>query len=158
MKGQEHRSCPGLPGALPRSLRKKPPMFTLPLTTRASVLALAAIAMPTLSAQSYSVQRIEQDPAASSIFGTGLNDLGHVVGWAQFFGGGPVLRSWIWTPETGVTFLVPPPGQSLLRAMDVNDADVIAGDGGYDTGVAWRWTAGAIQLLGVLPGRDPVRT
>jgi hypothetical protein len=122
------------------------------------LLVLATLVAPALRAQTWSVQRIAQDPAASSIFGTGLNELGHVVGWAQFFGGGPTLRSWIWTPETGVTFLVPPPGQSLLRAMDVNDADVIAGDGGYDTGVAWRWTAGTIQLLGVLPGGDTVST
>ncbi|HEX5009773.1 MAG TPA: hypothetical protein VFY71_05180 [Planctomycetota bacterium] len=121
-----------------------------------ALLALAALAVP-LRAQTYSVQRIAQDPAASSIVGTGLNDAGHVVGWAQFFGGGPTLRSWIWTPGTGVTWLAAPPGQSLLRAMDVNDSDVIAGDGGYDTGVAWRWD-GAVQLLGVLPGGDTVST
>src|SRR5262245_50246598 len=121
-------------------------------------LAVLALAVPALHAQAWTVQRIEPTPGASSMFGTGLNEAGHVVGWSQFFGGGPVLRSWIWTPETGLTWLTPPPGQSLLRAMDVNDSDVIAGDGGYDTGVAWRWTEGSFQLLGVLPGGDTVST
>src|SRR5262245_5964004 len=121
-------------------------------------LAVLALAVPALHAQAWTVQRIEPTPGASSMFGTGLNEAGHVVGWSQFFGGGPVLRSWIWTPETGLTWLTPPPGQSLLRAMDLNDADVIAGDGGYDTGFAWRWTEGSFDLLGVLPGGDTVST
>jgi hypothetical protein len=42
--------------------------------------------------------------------------------------------------------------------MDINDADVVAGDGGYDTGVAWRYDGGVFQLLGVLPGGDTVST
>jgi probable HAF family extracellular repeat protein len=119
---------------------------------------LALVASPTLYGQAYSVQRIEQPAGASSLIGTGLNNQGHVVGWSQFFGAPPTLRSWIWTPETGLTYLTPPPGQSLLRAMDVNDSDVIAGDGGYDTGVAWRYTNGVFELLGVLPGGDTVST
>ena len=125
----------------------------------AAALALAALPGTRLGAQTWSVQRIgPPSGGASSLIPTGLNEQGHVVGWSQFFGSAPTLRSWIWTPQAGLTYLTPPPGQSLLRAMDVNDSDVIAGDGGYDTGVAWRYHDGVFDLLGVLPGGDTVST
>jgi hypothetical protein len=82
---------------------------------------------------------------ADGVVGVRLNNLGHVAGWSQYFGQAePSLKGWTWTPEDGFTVLPPPPGfyQGRSRAMDINDNGGVAGDGGYDIGLAWRYESG----------------
>lgn len=117
------------------------------------LVAVVELAAPDHSqAVEYTVTRIQPPPNAYSAVPTGLNDLGHVVGWSQFFDGSPSLQAWLWTPENGLTYLPPPPGLSRWRAMEINNGDVIAGDEGFDSGQAWRFQSGTYELLGVLSG------
>jgi len=118
-----------------------------------AALALAATLAVPAAAQTieYTLETIDPVPGASSTVGTGMNDLGHVVGWSQFFDGSPSLQPWLWTPEDGTTLLPIPPGLDIARAIDINDAGVITGDGGFDSGQAWRLEDGVAALLGTLP-------
>lgn len=131
-------------------------MFVSPpwtLRFAAALVGAGALAVPA-AAQTvrYAVTRIEPPPNAYSAVPTGFNDLGHVVGWSQFFDGSPTLQGWVWTPEDGLTYLPQPPGLSRWRAMEINDGGVVAGDGGFDSGQAWRFQNGVYEMLGVLPG------
>ena len=121
----------------------------------ASLLAFSPLLLASFAAG----QAIEYDltplglvPEAYSTVGTGLNDRGDVVGWSQFFGGDPGVRAWHWSAEKSFTPLPDAPGLANTRAIDVNNAGVIAGDGAYDSGVAWRFEDGTYTLLGTLPG------
>lgn len=100
----------------------------------------------------YTIEILDDVPGANSTIGTGLNDEGMIVGWSQFFGQTPGLVGWTWTHEDGFSILPQPPTLSSSRAIDVNDSGVVAGDGGYDSGVAWRFENGVYELLGTLPG------
>lgn len=112
------------------------------------LLAPALLAQPT----GYTVTRILPVGTAFSWVGTSLNDQGTVVGWSQFFDGSTSLQSWVWTSEAGLVYLPDPPGQPRSRAIDLNEAGVITGDGGFDSGVAWRWDGTGYEFLGVLEG------
>jgi hypothetical protein len=92
---------------------------------------------------------------ADGVVGVRLNNLGHVAGWSQYFGQAePSLKGWTWTPEDGFTVLPPPPGfyQGRSRAMDINDNGGVAGDGGYDIGLAWRYESGVYTVTGGVEG------
>jgi hypothetical protein len=131
-------------------------MWTRSLSV-AALAFFAALPVQPLGAQiEYSVERITPVPGAFSTSGTGMNELGHVVGWSQHFDGGPNLRAWVWTPTTGLTYLPTPPTQSNARAIGINDAGVIAGDGGFDSGLAWRYDGG-YEMIPVFDG-DSVGT
>lgn len=124
-----------------------------PPTRRASGVALlAAIALAgSVTAWEYEVTLL---PTVSDAFYTtpsDLNDSGTVVGQA-LVGSPPLLVAWRWRPGLGLEVLPPPPGLASYRAMGVNDAGVITGDGGVDWGEAWRYEAGTYEMLGSLPG------
>jgi probable HAF family extracellular repeat protein len=134
----------------------------LPLTVAVGSPALALPAfVPTVSAVpqrvEYTITRIHPPPNAFGAVATGFNDLGHVVGRSQFFDGSPGLQGWVWKPAEGLTLLPQPPGLSRWSASDINNGGVIAGDGGFDSGQAWRLENGAYVFLGILPG-DNVST
>lgn len=120
----------------------------------ASLLPLL-LALPTAAQQpAYTVEVLDALPGASSTIGTGLDNHGNVVGWSAMSSGPASLVGWIWRPGSGFEVLPQPFGSTRSRAIDVNDAGVIAGDGGFDSGVAWRWENGEYELLDTLNG-DP---
>jgi len=85
-----------------------------------------------------------------------MNDQGAVVGWAQYYGGDFYLRGWHWSADQGLTLLPPPPGamSDRYRAVDINNLGVISGDGGGDSGRAWRFEDGAYTIVDLLDGLD----
>ncbi len=95
-----------------------------------------------------------QAPGAFNTLPGAINDQGVVVGWAQFSGGGFFLRGWRWSADEGMTMLPPPPGamSDRYRASDINNFGVIAGDGGFDSGHAWRFENGTYTIVGELSG------
>lgn len=103
----------------------------------------------------YSITNLGRPAGASSAIGVRMNNLGHVAGWSQYFGQGePSLKGWVWTPSTGFTILPPPPGfpNGRSRAMDISDGGIVAGDGGFDSGLAWRYENGAYTVTGGAEG------
>jgi len=48
--------------------------------------------------------------------------------------------------------LPPPPGFTQYRAMDISDTGTIAGDGGFDSGLAWRYDDGVVTVIGAVDG------
>ena len=103
----------------------------------------------------YALTNVGTPPGANGAIGVRMNNLGHVAGWSQYFGQGePSLKGWVWTPQTGFTILPPPPGFYLgrSRAMDINDNGVVAGDGGFDIGLAWRYENGQYDVTGSVGG------
>ncbi|MDH3403854.1 MAG: hypothetical protein OES32_04395 [Acidobacteriota bacterium] len=99
----------------------------------------------------YAVRLLPLIPGSFSTIPSGFNNAGLVVG--QTLVGSPLtLKAWFWTEATGTQLLPAPPGLSSYRAIDVNDAGVIVGDGGYDWGEAWRLADGVFEMLGTLPG------
>ena len=73
--------------------------------------------------------------------GTGINALGHVVGYhCQCICGSN--SAFVWTPESGLVTLDPPPGVYSAIATDINDAGQIVGmmsvSGVGDRGFVWQ--------------------
>lgn len=129
-----------------------------PIAAAAVIVSLLA---GTAAAQTieYTVTDIPLVPGAFNTVPIAINDQGVVVGWAQFSGGGFFLRAWRWSAEDGLTLLPPPPGAMSDRygASDINALGVIAGDGGYDSGLAWRFENGTYTIVDVLDGLDASR-
>ena len=123
-----------------------------PLVAR--TLLAGALLTPLTAAQTvgFQVTRVLPEGPAYSWVATGMNNHGHVVGWSQFFNGSTSLQAWVWTPASGLTYLPDPPVHPRSRAIDINDSGVIAGDGGFDSGDAWRWNSGSYEILGHLDG------
>ena len=121
-------------------------------------LSLAAGALNAQTVE-YDVTVIPDVPGSFNWVPQGLNNLGEVVGWAQFSRDPFFLRAWKWSQAGGMVLLPAPPGRNALRygARDINDAGMIAGDGGGDTGEAWRFANGVYTLLGTI-GADPLAT
>lgn len=124
-----------------------------------SVLAGAAMLLAANAAladgELYTLTILGNPPGADSAIGVRMNNLGHVAGWSQYFGQGePSLKGWVWTPEDGFTVLPPPPGFFLgrSRAMDISDTGIVAGDGGFDIGLAWRYENGTYTVTGGVQG------
>ncbi len=73
--------------------------------------------------------------------GTGINDLGHIVGYYTQCGGAEGNEAFLWTPESGLLTLDPPMGVWSARASDVNEASQIVGvmsvSGVGDRGFVW---------------------
>jgi uncharacterized membrane protein len=75
-----------------------------------------------------------------------MNNAGVVAGWSAF-SEAPTLRGWVWSQESGFTVLPPPPGFTAYRAMDISDTGIVAGDGGADSGLAWRFQDNAYTII-----------
>jgi uncharacterized membrane protein len=107
----------------------------------------------------YTVIDLPMVPDAYSTIPLAMNDEGVVVGWAQYWSGDFFLRGWQWSPDDGLTLLPPPPGAMSDRyaATDVNNMGVIAGDGGGDSGHAWRYENGEYTVVDLLDGLDASR-
>jgi len=116
------------------------------------LLALGVFSLSQIQAQhvEYDVTIMGKVPGSYLTYSHGLNDHGEVVGLAMFIPGG--LKAWIWTESTGFVLLPQPPGLPDYSAVDINNAGVIAGDGGGDGGEVWRYTNGTYEMLGVLSG------
>lgn len=99
----------------------------------------------------YTLTNLGLPPGATSAIGVRMNNAGDVAGWSAF-SEAPALRGWVWTQEDGFTVLPTPPGFTRYRAMDINDSGVVAGDGGYDGGVSWRFENDAYAVLGAVDG------
>ncbi len=97
----------------------------------------------------YRVVPVGTVPGANGTAAAGLNDHDEVVGSAVY---SPSVRGWHWSEANGFTLLPAVPGQANHRATDINNEGVIAGDGAYDSGFAWRYENGAYAVLGALPG------
>ena len=102
----------------------------------------------------YDVTLLPQIAGSFSTVPLEINNSGVVVGMAQFQGDPFFARGWRWSVEDGMTMLPPPPGEMSLRyaPSDINDSGVIAGGGGFDSGVVWRLEDGVYTILGTLPG------
>ena len=118
----------------------------------AALVLFACASAPAASAQApeYRVLNMGKVPGSYITYGKGLNDHGVVVGSALFIPGGH--QAWTWSLAQGYALLPPPPTITDYAAVDINNAGVIAGDGGGDAGEIWRYTAGTYEMLGVLPG------
>jgi hypothetical protein len=116
------------------------------------LLALGVFSLSQIQAQrvEYDVTIMGKVPGSYLTYSHGINDHAEVVGLALFIPGG--LKAWIWTAGTGFVLLPQPPGLPDYSAVDINNAGVIAGDGGGDGGEVWRYTNGTYEMLGVLPG------
>jgi uncharacterized membrane protein len=123
---------------------------------RTAFVAAAAVAtaITPVSAQEYTITNLGMPPGADTVFGAHMNNDGHVVGWSIFYGQLDSLKGWIWTPQGGFTMLPTPPGMPWGRfaAQDISDTGIIAGDGGGDTGQAWRFENGSYTIIDLLPG------
>jgi len=121
-----------------------------------AVVATTAFWVGAAAAQTveYTVTDVPLAPGAFNTVPIAMNDQGEVVGWAQFSDGVFFLRGWRWSIDEGLTLLPPPPGAMADRygAADINDSGVIAGDGGYDSGQAWRFEEGAYTIVDQLEG------
>ncbi len=118
----------------------------------APVLLCCSVATP--QTIEYTITDVPLVPGAFNTVPVAMNDQGVVVGWAQFSGGEFFLRGWRWSADEGLTLLPPPPGAMSDRygAADINNFGVIAGDGGFDSGQAWRFENGTYTIVGALPG------
>ena len=130
---------------------------------RGCVLLLAAGVLSVSSARGQTVEyEVTILPPIPDSFATvvlGMNNHGDLVGYAQLPRNPFFLRGWKWSQAGGMVLLPAPPGINALRyaARDINDAGVIVGDGGGDSGEAWRLENGVYTLLGTIPG-DPLST
>ena len=102
----------------------------------------------------YTVTKLPRAPEALQDFVVDINNHGEVVGRAIYPHNPFSERAWLWTPKDGFSFLPAPPGQNNLRyaASAISDTGYIAGDGGGDTGTAWRFKDGEYTIIGALPG------
>ncbi len=90
---------------------------------------------------------------AQPTIGTGINNLGHIVGYYDVCLG-DTQRAFLWTPEGGMQTLEMPDGVLSARASDINDVGQIVGTmGGVVTPFrAYLYDQGKFLDLGVLPG------
>ncbi len=102
----------------------------------------------------YTLTNLGKPTDADSVLGVRMNNLGHVAGYSLYYGSEPSIRPWVWTAEDGFTVLPPPPDMYLgrARAMDISDTGIVAGDGGFDAGIAWRWESGEYETFGQVEG------
>jgi len=115
----------------------------------------AATTVSSAGTPTYTVTRLGIPVGADSVVGVRMNNFGEVAGWSQYFGQGePSLKGWVWTQEVGFTILPPPPGffDGRSRAMDISDTGIVAGDGGFDIGLAWRYEDGVYEITGDAEG------
>ncbi|MFQ5490153.1 MAG: hypothetical protein ACE5GE_05465 [Phycisphaerae bacterium] len=103
-------------------------------------------------AGAYSAINLGLPPGATSAVGVRMNNAGDVAGWSAF-PGSPGLKGWTWTQPGGFTVLPTPPGLSRYRAMDISDTSIVAGDGGFDSGQAWRLENGVYTILPPVDGQ-----
>ena len=126
---------------------------TLATRLTAAVTLLALLLPPPDAhgqATEYDVANFGLVPGSYLTYANDLNSAGVVVGSALYIPGG--IKAWTWSADDGYTILPEPPTTSGYAAVDINDAGVIAGDGGGDGGEIWRYTAGTYEMLGVLAG------
>jgi hypothetical protein len=124
-------------------------------STGLAALAAVAMAVPARAGDVYTVTSLGAPPDADTATAVRMNNLGHVAGFSIYYGQGePSIKPWIWTPEDGFTVLPPPPDMFLgrARAMDISDTGIIAGDGGFDAGIAWRYENGEYETFGQVGG------
>jgi probable HAF family extracellular repeat protein len=125
------------------------------LAATATILTFAAAFLPgtdsLAEAELYTLTNLGLPPGAVSVIGVRMNNAGDVAGWSSF-SEAPFLRGWSWTEEGGFTVLPPPPGFTRYRAMDISDTGTIAGDGGFDSGLAWRYEDGLFTVIGAVDG------
>ena len=128
------------------------------LTIVMCVLFLAGSALNAQTVE-YEVTILPPIPDSFATVVLGMNNHGELVGYAQLPRNPFFLRGWKWSQAGGMVLLPAPPGINALRyaARDINDAGVIVGDGGGDSGEAWRLENGVYTLLGTIPG-DPLST
>ncbi len=128
------------------------------LVVLAAVLSLAGSALNAQTVE-YEVTILPPIPDSFATVVLGMNNHGDLVGYAQLPANPFYLRGWKWSAAEGMVMLPAPPGVNALRyaARDINDAGVIVGDGGGDSGEAWRLENGVDTLLGTMPG-DPLST
>jgi probable HAF family extracellular repeat protein len=104
------------------------------------------------AAPRYQVHRLGFLPGARTTFANNLNDLGQVVGYAEFDPG--VFRAFIWTPENGMEDLGDFGGQETV-AKAINNLGQVVGYSDINA-VKYRaflWTReGGLQDLGSLDG------
>ena len=128
------------------------------LTVVVCALSLAGSALNAQTVE-YEVTILPPIPDSFATVVQGMNNHGELVGYAQLPRNPFFLRGWKWSAAEGMVLLPAPPGIDALRysASDINDAGVIAGDGGGDSGEAWRFQNGEYTLLGTIEG-DPLST
>lgn len=99
----------------------------------ASFVALWLAAAPTHGQCQYEVTVIQAPPCPFPFndppptIGTGINELGHVVGYYYHCGGAEGFEAFLYTPETGLVTLDRPADVLSAGAADLNDAGVIVG-------------------------------
>ena len=101
------------------------------LTVVVCVLSLAGSALNAQTVE-YEVTILPPIPDSFATVVQGMNNHGELVGYAQLPRNPFFLRGWKWSQAGGMVLLPAPPGIDALRysASDINDAGVIAGDGG----------------------------
>ncbi len=121
----------------------------------AGTIAALVAASPAAAGDLYTMVDLGRPPNADSAVGIRMNDFGHIAGYSIYYAQGePSMKPWVWTPETGYTVLPPPPDMFLgrARAMDISNSGIVAGDGGFDAGIAWRYENGAYETFGNIEG------
>lgn len=123
------------------------------LTIATVVLGLGAATVQPAAAQTqrYEVSSIGRLPGAFSTVPFAINNAGEVVGWCQ----GPfaTLRAFHYIPGTGITEIVPPPGYTESRALDITNNGIVVGvaTNGLSTNAAiWRLQDGVYTILPTL--------
>jgi hypothetical protein len=119
--------------------------------TGIGALALAAVSSAR-PVDEYTLVNLGKPEGAYQAIGVRMNNFEHVAGSSQFFGEIPVLRAWVWTPEEGFTILPVLPQLFGSRAIDISDSGIVAGDGGFDVGPAWRFENGEYEIVGPFDG------
>jgi uncharacterized membrane protein len=124
----------------------------------AAVLLAGAVIVPSAAGQCQYEVTVIQGPSCP-IFGprpttgTGLNELGHVVG---FVGQCDLSGddAFLWTPEDGLEILPRPPGIYSAYGADINDAGAIVGEmsGNGDGAVGFLYEDGIWTLLPPVSG------
>ncbi len=125
----------------------------------AGLLLCGAILLPEAAALAggdvYAMTNLGAPPNAYITTAVRMNNLGEVAGYSIYISQGePSIKPWVWTPADGFTILPPPPDMFLgrARAMDISDSGIIAGDGGFDAGIAWRYEDGVYETFGAVGG------
>ena len=105
-------------------------------------------------ADEYTMTNLGIPPGADSVVGMRMNNAGHVAGHSLYYGQLDSIKGWIWTPDQGFTMLPTPPGMPWDRfaAKDISDSDIVAGDGGGDSGPAWRYENGQYTIIELIGG------
>lgn len=102
----------------------------------------------------YSVKLLPIVPDSRSTVALGLNNGAEVVGLTTFSGNPFFVRGWRWSESKGLVMLPPPPpphDELRYAARDISDTGFIAGDGGGETGPAWRYKDGAYLTIDASP-------